>query len=507
MFELVSSYKPAGDQPEAIQNILKAFYASKNKLTLLGATWTWKTFTMANIIKEISKPTLVISHNKTLAAQLSTEFKYFFPKNAVHYFVSYFDYYQPEAYLPEKDMYIEKDSAINKEIEMYRLSTMASLLSRQDVVVVSSVSALYGIWSKEVFEKNMLVLELWNTYDMKELKRKLLFMQYKPVQSKIESWMFDIRWEIVDIFSSVDKVIYRLYFNEDLLELIQIKDSVTYQDLWTVKKAVIWPWNQFLQDMSDLENIYEKIKSEMEERVKELKSEWKELEANRLQKRVMYDIRMIKETWFTNGIENYSLYFDRRMPGQPPNTLFDYFPDDFLLIIDESHMSLPQLRAMPNGDRSRKINLVKHGFRLPSAIDHRPLDFPELEYIMWWNKALNNPDDLKKDDEIDEIINKTLKPKKLDLSLIADKLKKNAKTLFVSATPGEYEINLSDQIFEQIIRPTGLLDPLTYVYPKDGDYDILTQSVDKLLKKKPYLEKYLLSYDEDVNLKELFLGS
>lgn len=507
MFELVSSYQPAGDQPKAIENILKAFQVWKNKLTLLGATGTWKTFTMANIIKELNKPTLVISHNKTLAAQLSTEFKYFFPKNAVHYFVSYFDYYQPEAYLPEKDMYIEKDSAINKEIEMYRLSTMASLLSRQDVIVVSSVSALYGLGTKEVFEKNMMFLEVWSSYDLKELKRKLLFMQYKAVQSKIESWMFDIRWEIVDIFSSVDKVIYRLYFNEDLLELIQMKDSLTYEDLWTLKKATIWPANQFLQDMSDLNNIYDQIKAEMEERVKELKSQWKELEANRLYKKVMYDIRMIKETWFTNGIENYSLYFDRRVAGQPPNTLFDYFPDDFLLIIDESHMSIPQLRAMPHGDRSRKINLIKHGFRLPSAIDHRPIDFPELEYIMWWNKVSDFNILPEENDEIDSIINQMLKPRKLDLSLIADKIKKNPKTLFVSATPSEYEINLSDEIFEQIIRPTGLLDPLSYVYPKDWDYDVLINSIENLLTKKPYLNKYMSSYDENVDLKELFLGS
>jgi len=443
MFKLESAYSPTWDQPQAIKQILDWFSDNKNQITLLWATGTGKTFTMANVIKELNKPTLVISHNKTLAAQLATEFKYFFPDNAVHYFVSYFDYYQPEAYLAEKDVYIEKESTINKEIEMYRLSAMASLLTRKDVIIVSSVSALYGLGTKDAFQKNMLQIIAWKEYEFSQMKRQLLAMQYKPVQWKIEQWMFEFRGEILDIYSSTDKYIYRLFFNEEYLERIQIRDSDSFKDLWYVDHVFIWPANQFLQDVSDLENILEQIKSEMEIRVKDLKDKWNLLEATRLEKKTMYDIRMIKETWFTNWIENYSLYFDKRLPWQPPSTIFNYFPEDMLMIVDESHMSLPQLRAMPSWDRSRKLSLIEHGFRLPSAIDHRPLNFEELEVLLWWKK------------------------KSSDNIMIDDKaIKSWSKTIFVSATPSEYELNLSQRVVQQIIRPTGLLDPITYIYPK-----------------------------------------
>jgi excinuclease ABC subunit B len=483
MFKLQSSYQPQWDQPQAIDQIVKNFQAGQKANVLLGATGTGKTFTMANVIQQIQKPTLVISHNKTLAAQLATEFKYFFPNNAVHYFVSYFDYYQPESYLPDKDVYIEKEATINKEIEMYRLGALASLITRPDVIIVSSVSALYWLGQKEYFEQHSIHFEVGKKYDFSTIKRQLISMQYKPVQGKIEQGMFDFKGDILDIFSSIDPVVYRLLFNEDELEMIQLKESESFKDLWTTPKVHIWPSSQYLQDMSDLEPILKKITQEMEIRVQELKKAGKELEAHRIQKRVSYDVRMIKETGFVNGIENYSIYFDKRQHGEAPYTIFDYFPDDMLLIMDESHMSVPQMRAMPDADRSRKINLIEHGFRLPSAIDHRPLNYPELATIIWWE------DNTKA------------------LPMLADKrIKHKGKTIFVSATPAQYEIDVSQAVVEQIIRPTGLLDPITYVYPKSWDEDILAASMEKLLKKKPHVEKFLHGYEitNKVDLKEVF---
>jgi excinuclease ABC subunit B len=484
LFELQSSYQPAGDQWEAINAIVGNFAAWHHANVLLGATGTGKTFTMANVIQKLQKPTLVISHNKTLAAQLATEFKYFFPNSAVHYFVSYFDYYQPESYLPEKDIYIEKEATINKEIEMYRLGALASLITRPDVIIVSSVSSLYGLWQKEYFEEHSIHFEVGKKYDFATLKRQLISMQYKPVQGKIEPGMFDIKGDIIDIFSSTDKFVYRLFFNEDLLEVIQKKDSDSFKDLGTTDKIHIWPSSQYLQDMTDLDTILKKITAEMEVRVDELKKDWKELEAHRIQKRVSYDVRMIKETGFVNGIENYSIYFDKRKPGETPYTIFDYFPDDMLVIMDESHMSVPQMWAMPEWDRSRKTNLIEHWFRLPSAIDHRPLNFAELENtVLWKDNAKKLP---------------WFNPKRR---------KKNAKTLFVSATPAQYEIDASQAVVEQIIRPTWLLDPITYVYPKSGEPDILEKSLERLLKKKPHVEKYLNWYWGEwhkIDLKDVF---
>lgn len=483
MFELQSWYQPAGDQPQAIDSIVKNFAEGQRKNVLLGATGTGKTFTMANVIQAVQKPTLVISHNKTLAAQLATEFKYFFPNNAVHYFVSYFDYYQPESYLPDKDVYIEKEATINKEIEMYRLGTLASLLSREDVIIVASVSALYGLGQKEQFAESSIHFEVGKKYDFSAIKRQLITMQYKPVQGKIEQGMFDFKGDMLDIFSSIERVVYRLLFNEDVLEMIQIKDSDSFKDLGTTTHAHIWPSSQYLQDMSDIDAILVKIHAEMEARVAELKKEWKELEAHRIQKRVTYDIRMIKETGFVNGIENYSIYFDKRKHGEAPYTIFDYFPNDMLIIMDESHMSAPQLKAMPQADASRKKNLIDHGFRLPSAIDHRPLNYTELETI------IGRKDNSKELPMLD--------PKRI---------KMEAKTIFVSATPAQYEITASESVVEQIIRPTGLLDPIAYVYPKSGDDDILAKSLDRLLKKKPHVDKFLNGYNDtkNIDLKEVF---
>lgn len=477
MFNLESSYQPGWDQPKAIEQIVAGFSGWKKEITLLGATGTGKTFTMANTIQQLQKPTLVLSHNKTLAAQLATEFKYFFPKNAVHYFVSYFDYYQPESYLPERGIYIEKEATINKQIEMYRLATMASLLSREDVIVVSSVSALYGLGTREMFGNNRLFFATWQNYHLDDLKAQLIHMQYKPATGALDTWMFDLQGEILDVHASTEKVIYRMIFNDKTLEVIQVKDALTYKLLGTYDHITIWPATQYLQDMQQLAEVVPQIYQELKERVAYLQEKWLLAEAQRLEKRVHYDIKMIQETGFVNGIENYSPYFEKRLDGSPPNTLFDYFPDDFLCIIDESHMSIPQLGAMPRADSSRKQTLIDHGFRLPSAIHHRPISFDELAVMLWW-KNYNLSD-----------VHPTMKQRE----------KKKAKTLYVSATPASYELEQSDQIVQQIIRPTGLLDPITYIYPKSGEYDSLYKSLDRVIEKDPSLEKLLDGYGEKIH--------
>lgn len=515
MFQLKSSYQPAGDQPKAIAQISEAFDQGKSKITLLGATGTGKTFTMANIIQKVQQPTLVISHNKTLAAQLATEFKAFFPDNAVHYFVSYFDYYQPESYLPSSGTYIEKEATINDEIEMYRLATMASLLSRKDVIVVASASSLYGLGQSRFFEENCLQLYVGKKYDFNELKRQLLHMQYKPIHGKIEKGMFEMKGDILEIFSSTERCLYRCFFDEEFLERIEMRDAQSYELKAPVQKAMIRPATQYLQDVSDLETILQQMNAEKELRVKEFEKMGMAIEAERIKKKVEYDIRMIRETWFVNGVENYSLYFDQRLPGQPPNTIFDYFPEDFLLIVDESHMTIPQLRAMAQWDRARKNNLIRYGFRLPSAIDHRPLRFEELEATLG-RKELDEValDEAAADLELvsdahQQVLASQKEGKKADSSLLnrearkenqhsvlSQKIKKGAKSIFLSATPAEYELELSEQVVEQIIRPTGLLDPITFVYPKSGDYQLLLDSLPKLLEKKPYLQQFLDQQEE-----------
>ena len=504
LFDLQASYKPAGDQPEAIKQTLASF-KKDNATTLMWATGTGKTFTMANVIQDLQKPTLIISHNKTLAAQLATEFKHFFPKNAVHYFVSYFDYYQPESYLPEQWLFIEKEATINQDIQMYRLATMASLLDRKDVIVVALASSLYGLGQQEFFRDYSMRLEVGKEYDFSHLKKQLLKMQYKPMQSSIEAGMFDIKGETIDIYMSTEKIIYRLHFNEEELEMIERKDATSFQNMWTAKTVTVRPATQYIQDMQNIDVILEQMQAEMELRHKEFTDAGLLVEAERIKKRVSYDIRMIRETWFVNGIENYSLYFDDRLPGEPPNTIFDYFPDDMLLIIDESHMTIPQLNAMPKADASRKTNLIKHGFRLPSAIDHRPLRFEELEVTLW----LRQKDDMITDQaaaylkdnanqthmQILKQHDKTIEARAQNhIDTIKEKHKPAAKTLFVSATPATYELELSSKVVEQIIRPTWLLDPLTYIYPKSWDYNTLLDSIDKLQAKKPHVTTYLESY-------------
>jgi excinuclease ABC subunit B len=482
MFQLSSNYQPAGDQPEAIEKIVSWFREQEKKITLLGATGTGKTFTMANVIQQLQKPTLVLSHNKTLAAQLATEFKHFFPNNAVHYFVSYFDYYQPESYLADKGLYIEKEATINKEIEMYRLSTMASLLSRDDVIVVSSVSALYGLGSREFFANNRLFVECGKEYSLDEIKEQLIRMQYKPVHGTIEAGMFALHGEMLDIYASTDKHLRRLYFNDTTLEYIQLRDPLTFAPIDTVERCTVRPATQFLQNLDNLTDILKNIEQEMVERVKWFTENGMIVEAQRLQKRVMYDIKMIQETWFVNGIENYSPYFEQRLDNAPPNTIFDYFPDDFLLIIDESHMTIPQFQGMPQADKSRKTALVDYGFRLPSAIAHRPLWFNELTTKLqrtWRNESIHT----------------TLRTST-----------KQAKTLFVSATPAQYELDMSTKIVQQIIRPTWLLDPIAYVYPKSGSYDLLYASIDRVCKKDPVVVPLLQWYDEHLQKNHHLFG-
>ncbi len=543
-FQLQASYQPAGDQSKAIHDIVSAFSEWKNKITLLGATGTGKTFTMANVIQHLQKPTLVISHNKTLAAQLSTEFKHFFPNNAVHYFVSYFDYYQPESYLPTTGTYIEKEATINQEIEMYRLATMASLLSREDVIVVASASSLYGLGQARFFQENCLQLKVGQTHPFPKIKKQLLHMQYKPIHGKIEPGMFELKGEVLEIYSSTEKSVYKCYFDEEYLERIEIRDSLTFELKKQTSQILLRPATQYLQDVGDLECVLQQMDAEKTLRVKEFEKKGMLVEAERIKKRVEYDIRMIRETGFVNGIENYSLYFDKRLPGEAPNTIFDYFPDDFLLIIDESHMTIPQLRAMAQGDRARKNNLISYGFRLPSAIDHRPLRFEELEATLG-RKSLEEIDldqagdtPLRKGGRSEATggSNTTQSKKPIkephfplpaadagqalqkegsatarqqnQLANLRSKQKKNAKSIFLSATPAAYEIELAEEVVEQIIRPTGLLDPITYVYPKSWDYEQLLVSIDKLLKKKPHLQEFLMETsdheDEKAILKDLF---
>ncbi|HMT27326.1 MAG TPA: DEAD/DEAH box helicase family protein [Candidatus Absconditabacterales bacterium] len=511
MFQLQSAFQPAGDQPAAIDHILKQFSEGENCVTLLGATGTGKTFTMANIIQKLQKPTLIISHNKTLAAQLATEFKHFFPNNAVHYFVSYFDYYQPESYLPQKDIYIEKEATINKEIEMYRLSTLASLLSREDVIVVASVSALYGLGQKEFFEKYSLQLEIGQERDRLALKKQLLAMQYKQVASKIEQGSFEFKGEILDIYSSTEKILFRVIFNEDTIETIQIKDADSFRDKGLKEKIIIWPSSQYIQDLTDLDSILSSIEKEMEARVEEYTKAGRLLEANRIKKKVMFDTRMIKETGFTNGIENYSIYFDHRMPGEPPNTIFDYFPDDFLCIMDESHMSVPQLKAMPQADKSRKENLIEHGFRLPSAIDHRPLNFDELKNLLHRHSSEKTSKKSGKEFSLSSVCDPDLpsmkyrgKTHQKSQSGSGSKIKQDSKTIFVSATPAPFELEINPAVAQQVIRPTGLLDPITYIYPKSGDYGLLLSNSEKIIKKKPYLTPFLENYESSEIQKEIF---
>ena len=436
-FRLHSDYQPTGDQPEAIEALTEGFRQGNQAQTLLGVTGSGKTFTMANVIQNLQKPTLVIAHNKTLAAQLYGEFKEFFPENAVEYFVSYYDYYQPEAYVPQTDTYIEKDASTNEEIDMLRLSATASLVGRKDVIVVASVSCIYGLGSPIDFKEMALYLRVGEERDRNEILKKLISLNYDRSDVDFHRSTFRVRGDVLDIFpADTDNFAYRVEFFGDEIDRITQIDPLTGYAKSAVSFIAVFPASHYVTPAEKVQEAIRGIEEELEIQVKHFRAEDKLLEAQRISERTNYDIEMLRETGFCSGIENYSRHMDGRAPGTPPQTLLDYFPDEFLIIIDESHMTLPQLRAMYNGDQSRKSTLVEYGFRLPSAKDNRPLRFEEFEQ------------------KIDQI-------------------------MFVSATPGPYEEEHELMRTEQIIRPTGLLDPAVDVRPVAGQVDDLVGEINK----------------------------
>lgn len=436
-FKLHSEYKPTGDQPQAIDKLVKGFREGNQCETLLGATGSGKTFTMANVIEKLQKPTLIIAHNKTLAAQLYSEFKEFFPENAVEYFVSYYDYYQPEAYVPSSDTYIAKDSSRNEEIDKLRLSATSSLIERRDVIVVSSVSCIYGLGSPADYEKMIIPLRPGMEIDRDDVIRKLIDIQYERNEIDFHRGTFRVHGDVLDIVPADESDIgIRVEFFGDEIDSIKRFDLLTGQVKQELNFVSISPASHYVMPQETINRATKAIEKELEERVRYFKSEDKLLEAQRIEERTNFDIEMLRETGVCSGIENYSRHMSNLKPGEPPYTLMDFFPDDFLIIIDESHRTIPQIGAMYAGDRSRKTTLVDYGFRLPSALDNRPLSFEEFE------------------NKIDQI-------------------------LFVSATPGEYEANHEMLRAEQIIRPTGLLDPEVEVRPVEGQIDDLISEVKK----------------------------
>ena len=440
-FELVSQYKPTGDQPQAIEDLVKGFKEGNQCQTLLGVTGSGKTFTMANVIQQINKPTLVIAHNKTLAAQLYGEFKEFFPNNAVEYFVSYYDYYQPEAYVPSTDTYIAKDSAINEEIDRLRLSATAALSERKDVIIVSSVSCIYGIGSPKDYQNMMISLRPGMEKDRDEVLRSLIDMQYDRNDMDFHRGTFRVRGDVVEIIPAYESdVAIRVEFFGDEIDRITEVDVLTGEIRRELNHIALYPASHYVVPMERILEASKAIEKEMEEQVAYFKSEDKLLEAQRISERTNFDLEMMKETGFCSGIENYSRHLAGLKPGEPPYTLMDYFGDDYLIMIDESHITVPQVRGMYFGDQSRKSTLVDYGFRLPSAKDNRPLNFEEFE------------------ERIDQV-------------------------LFVSATPGQYEKDHELLRAEQIIRPTGLLDPYVEVRPVEGQIDDLVGEVNKEVEK------------------------
>ncbi len=437
MFELVSQYKPSGDQPAAIEKLISGINSGIKNQVLLGATGTGKTFTMANVIAGVNKPTLILAHNKTLAGQLYAELKELFPNNHVEYFVSYYDYYQPEAYVAQSDTYIEKDASINDEIDELRHSATSSLLKYRDTIVVSSVSCIYGIGEKEDYEKHMLTLSINEEISRNTVMEKLVDMLYERSPLDLKRGSFRAHGDTLEIIpSNMHDKGYRVDFFGDTIDTIIEFDVVTGRIINRKNTVSIFPATHFVTSDDKLEKAIELIKKELDERLEYFKSNNKLIEYQRLQERCNYDIEMLKETGTCRGVENYSAPLSLRGPGETPTTLIDFFPEDFLLIVDESHVTLPQVRGMYNGDRARKESLVEYGFRLPSALDNRPLKFDEFE-------------------------------------------KKINQAIFVSATPGEYELEKSDVVVEQIIRPTGLLDPIIEVKPTRGQIDDLLDAIDK----------------------------
>lgn len=442
MFKLVSKYKPSGDQPEAIKELVQGIKEGKKEQVLLGATGTGKTFTIANVIEKTNKPTLVLAHNKTLAGQLYNELKELFPENRVEYFVSYYDYYQPEAYVPSTDTYIEKDSSINDEIDELRHSATSALISRRDVIVVASVSCIYGIGEIEEYKKKMLTLNVGDTIDRDIILKKLIEMLYERNDIDLKRGTFRVRGDSLEIVPAYERTNGLLieWFGDEIDRISEV-DTITGHILKDKKTVSIFAASHFVTDEERLKISIERINKEKEERVKYFKENNKLIEAQRIEERVNYDMEMLSETGFCRGIENYSRHIALKEEGESPNTLIDFFPKDFLLVIDESHVTLPQVRAMYNGDRARKMNLVDYGFRLPSALDNRPLKFEEF------TKKLND-------------------------------------VIYVSATPGDYEMErVNNKVVEQIIRPTGLLDPLIEVRPTKNQIDNLVEEINKQIEK------------------------
>jgi len=443
MFELVSKYKPSGDQPQAIEDIYNKLQKGNRFTTLLGATGTGKTFTMANVISKLQKPTLVLAHNKTLAAQLASELQDFFPNNAVNYFVSYYDYYQPEAYIAATDTYIEKDSSINEEINKFRHAATVNLLTRNDVIIVATVSCIYGLGSVEDYQNVSITLKKGEERNRDKLLRHLTDMQYTRSQLEFKQSMFHVLGDVVEIFPPNSDNIISLDFFGDEIETIRETDSFTGEVIRELDEVTIFPAKHAVTTNEKIKAAVGKIREDMEIRYEELKKIGKVIEAERIKTRTEYDIEMLLETGYCTGIENYVRYFNQREAGSQPATLIDYFPDDFLMVIDESHITVPQFGAMYEGNRSRKVNLIEHGFRLPSCQDNRPLNFTEFEGHM-------------------------------------------KQTVFVSATPGKYEKANTDSkdVVEQIIRPTGLLDPLIEVRPTSGQIDDVYKQVLTVIDKK-----------------------
>lgn len=439
-FKLVSKYQPTGDQPKAIKQLTDGILKGTKEQTLLGVTGSGKTFTMANIIQNVQRPTLILAHNKTLAAQLYSEFRDFFPDNEVHYFVSYFDYYQPEAYIASTDTYIEKDSAINDEIDRLRHAATEALLTRRDTIVVSSVSCIYGIGSPEHYLEMSFEVKRGDDFNQLDFIKQLVGIQYHRNDLAFERGNFRVMGDTIDLFPANGEHAYRFEFGFDTIEDIKIIDPLTFEVREKPESVHIFPNTHYATPMDQLTRALETIRIEFDQRLDYFKKHEKFLEAQRLSQRTKYDLEMLESTGFVKGIENYSRHLDGRKAGEPPATLIDFFPDDFLLIVDESHMTLPQVRGMYNGDHARKLNLVDYGFRLPSALDNRPLTYGEFQGKI--NQAI-----------------------------------------YVSATPGEYELEHSPAPAEQVIRPTGLLDPEIEVRPSDGQIDNLMEEIDRRIAK------------------------
>ena len=439
-FKLHSKYQPTGDQPQAIETLMNGLRSGAREQTLLGVTGSGKTFTMANIIAQYNRPTLVLAHNKTLAAQLYSEFRDFFPENEVHYFVSYFDYYQPEAYIASTDTYIEKDSAINEEIDRLRHGATEALLTRRDTLIVASVSCIYGIGSPENYRKMAIRVAKGQMYDLNAFIRTLTEIQYHRNDIAFERGNFRVRGDVVDVFPASGEHGYRIEFGFDGIERIKVIDPLTAEVISEPDEIGIFPNTHYATPKESLDRALDNIRAEFKDRLEYFNQHEKYLEAQRLSQRVKYDLEMLEQTGFVKGIENYSRHLEGRLIGQPPSTLLDFFPEDFLIMVDESHMTLPQVRGMFNGDHARKETLVEYGFRLPSALDNRPLTFEEF------NRHIN-------------------------------------QIIYVSATPGEYELAHSPKPAQQVIRPTGLLDPEVEVRPSENQIDDLVEEIDERINK------------------------